>query len=130
MTDRRARRRGPLTGRLRVPGDKSISHRALLLAALAEGTAQLRGLSAGLMSDAPSGRWGRAAPVSRSKRSPGRGGAITVAGGRGRLHEPTAVIDVGNSGTGIRLLAGWSAGFPWLTVLQGDGSSRSARWGG
>jgi 3-phosphoshikimate 1-carboxyvinyltransferase len=115
---------GPLTGRLRVPGDKSISHRALLLAALAEGVSELRGLSAGL----DVGHTRRAveacgAEVHGRVGVPGRGGAaMTVAGGRGRLREPTAVIDVGNSGTGIRLLAGWSAGFPWLTVLQGDGS--------
>jgi 3-phosphoshikimate 1-carboxyvinyltransferase len=49
-------------------------------------------------------------------------GTITIAGGAEALHEPDAVLDVGNSGTAIRLLAGWSAGLNWLTVLQGDAS--------
>ena len=112
----------PLTGRLRVPGDKSISHRAVLLAALATGRSELRGLSDGL----DVRRTGDAivACGARVKGSPDR---MTIEGGMGdprrqRLHEPTGVIDVGNSGTAIRLLAGWSAAMPWLTVLQGDAS--------
>ncbi len=47
---------------------------------------------------------------------------MTVVGGPSMLREPFVVIDVGNSGTGIRLLSGWSAAFAWLTVLQGDAS--------
>ena len=47
-----------------------------------------------------------------------------ITGGRSRLHEPEDVLDMGNSGTGIRLLAGLCAGFPWLTVLTGDDSIR------
>jgi 3-phosphoshikimate 1-carboxyvinyltransferase len=47
-----------------------------------------------------------------------------IAGGRGRLHEPDGVLDVGNSGTTIRLLAGLCAGFEWLTILTGDESIR------
>lgn len=111
---------GPLTGRLRVPGDKSISHRAVLLAALAEGRSELRGLSSGL--DVVHTLGAVAACGAQVTGSRGVGSTTTVTGGRSRLHEPPAVIDVGNSGTGIRLLAGWSAGFPWLTVLQGDAS--------
>lgn len=112
---------GPLRGRLRVPGDKSISHRAVLLAALAEGRSVLRGLSDGddvartLAAVAACG-----AQVARSGATDA--GVVTVDGGRGRMQEPASVIDVGNSGTAIRLLAGWSAGFDWLTVLQGDAS--------
>lgn len=106
-----------LSGRLRVPGDKSVSHRALLLAALAEGRSVLRGLSSGE----------DVAHTARAMAAFGAGveptaGALTVDGGPGRLHEPGAVIDVGNSGTGIRLMAGWAAARPWLTVLQGDES--------
>ena len=98
---------------MRVPGDKSISHRALLLAALAEGISVVRGLSTG--ADVA----GTAAAVQAM-------GAIVegdlVTGGRSRLHEPAGVVDVGNSGTTIRLLAGLCAGFDWLTVLAGDAS--------
>ena len=111
---------GPLTGRLRVPGDKSISHRAVLLAALAEGPSELRGLSSGL--DVVHTLGAVAACGADVGGAVGLGTTTIVTGGRSRLHEPRAVIDVGNSGTGIRLLAGWSAGFPWLTILQGDAS--------
>ena len=103
----------PLRGTIRVPGDKSISHRALILAALAEGISVVRGLSVG--ADVA----GTAAAVTAM-------GAIVegdlVTGGRSRLHEPAGVVDVGNSGTTIRLLAGLCAGFDWLTVLAGDAS--------
>ena len=102
-----------LRGRIRVPGDKSISHRALLIAALADGPCHVRGLSDG-------------DDVTRTATAVEAMGVTidgtVVAGGRGRLHEPGGVIDVGNSGTGIRLLAGFAAQFPWLTVLTGDHS--------
>jgi 3-phosphoshikimate 1-carboxyvinyltransferase len=105
----------PLRGRITVPGDKSISHRALLLAALAEGTSVLRGLSDG-------------DDVVRTRLAVEAMGATfdgeKVTGGRSRLHEPDDVLDMGNSGTGIRLLTGMCAGLPWLTVLTGDGSIR------
>jgi 3-phosphoshikimate 1-carboxyvinyltransferase len=105
----------PLRGRIRVPGDKSISHRALILAALAEGTSVVRGLSDG-------------DDVLRTRLALEALGATVdgekITGGRSRLHEPDDVLDMGNSGTGIRLLAGLCAGFPWLTVLTGDGSVR------
>ena len=118
---------GPLRGRLRVPGDKSISHRALLLAALAEGRSRVTGLSGG--EDA---RCTAAAVRAMGARldddhgdqdgGSGAAGGVVVDGGRSRLHEPSRVVDVGNSGTGMRLLAGVCAGLPWLTVLQGDDS--------
>lgn len=105
-----------LRGRLRVPGDKSISHRALMLAALAEGTSRISGLSAG-------------DDVTRTAQAVAAMGAVfdgdRVSGGFSRLHEPGDVVDLGNSGTGIRLLTGLSAAFPWLTVLTGDASVRS-----
>jgi 3-phosphoshikimate 1-carboxyvinyltransferase len=106
----------PLRARLRVPGDKSISHRALLLAARAEGTSEVRGLSNG-------------DDVRRTRSAvEAMGAELTgdrITGGLSRLHAPAGVIDVGNSGTGIRLLAGWSAPFAWRTVLQGDASVSS-----
>jgi 3-phosphoshikimate 1-carboxyvinyltransferase len=107
-----------LRGRLRAPGDKSVSHRALLLAALAEGRSTLTGLSTGhdvLHTAAAMSAFG--ADVAHDI-----DGTVTVDGGSTRLHEPAAVIDVGNSGTGIRLLAGWAAARPGLTVLAGDAS--------
>jgi 3-phosphoshikimate 1-carboxyvinyltransferase len=103
----------PLRGRLRVPGDKSISHRALLLAARAEGTSAVRGLSTG--DDVVRTR---VAVEVMGARIDGE----RITGGLGRLHAPADVIDVGNSGTGIRLLAGFCAPFPWRTVLRGDAS--------
>jgi len=105
----------PLRGRVTVPGDKSISHRALILAALAEGTSVVRGLSDG-------------DDVARTRAALAAMGASfdgeKITGGRSRLHEPADVLDMGNSGTGIRLLAGVCAGLPWLTVLTGDASIR------
>ncbi|HEY1634789.1 MAG TPA: 3-phosphoshikimate 1-carboxyvinyltransferase [Acidimicrobiales bacterium] len=107
-----------LRGRLRVPGDKSISHRALLLAARADGLSRLTGLSDGddvARTAAAVGALG----AEVDGRAPG---AVHVTGGPSRLHEPEGVIDVGNSATGMRLLAGFVASFDWLTVLQGDAS--------
>ena len=107
---------GPLRGRIRVPGDKSISHRALMLGAVAEGVSHVRGLSEG-------------DDVARTARAVRAMGAEIegerISGGTSRLHEPGDVIDLGNSGTGIRLLAGLCAGLPWLTVLTGDESIRT-----
>jgi 3-phosphoshikimate 1-carboxyvinyltransferase len=94
--------RGPLRGTARLPGDKSISHRCLLYAGLAEGTSRLRNVSDG-------------DDVLRTRRA-------LVALGRHRFKEAERVIDMGNSGTGLRLLAGLVAGFDFLTVLQGDHS--------
>jgi 3-phosphoshikimate 1-carboxyvinyltransferase len=107
-----------LRGRVRVPGDKSISHRALLLAAQAEGRSHLTGLSNG--DDVA--RTAAAVGALGADVEGGSPGTVHVAGGRARLHEPEGVIDVGNSATGIRLLAGFVASFDWLTVLQGDAS--------
>lgn len=105
-------------GRLRVPGDKSISHRALLIAARAEGRSALRGLSSGddvAHTLAALGAFG--AGVFGSPPA-----TVTVEGGAARLAEPVSVIDVGNSGTGIRLMAGFAAAIDGLTILQGDES--------
>jgi 3-phosphoshikimate 1-carboxyvinyltransferase len=107
----------PLRGTVRVPGDKSISHRALLLGALAEGTSTVRNLSTG--DDV--GRT-RAAVEAMGARVDHDAEGDRVTGGTSVVHEPDRVLDVGNSGTSIRLLAGLCAGQPWLTVLQGDAS--------
>jgi len=103
-----------------VPGDKSISHRALILAALAEGTSLVRGLSDG--DDVTRTRAAVEAMGATFEGDKTTGAKIT--GGRARMHEPADVLDMGNSGTGIRLLAGLCAGLPWLSVLTGDESVR------
>ena len=108
----------PLRGRLRVPGDKSISHRALLLAARAEGRSQITGLSTGLDVAATAA----AVAAFGAGVEPSGLTSVVVTGGAGRLGEPAAIIDVGNSGTALRLLAGWAAGLPGLSVLAGDAS--------
>jgi len=110
----------PLRGTVRVPGDKSISHRALLLAALAEGTSTVGNLSTG--DDVARTRVAIEAMGARVERDRDR---ERISGGARVLHEPDRVLDVGNSGTSIRLLAGLCAGQPWLTVLQGDASIAS-----
>ena len=110
--------RRPLRGRIRVPGDKSISHRALILAARASGTSRLRSLSNGddvRRTAAAVRSLGAAIDAAGSD-------GIRVTGGVESLHPSDGPIDVGNSGTTIRLLSGFCAGFPWLTVLTGDES--------
>ncbi len=109
---------GPLRGRLRVPGDKSISHRVLLLAALADGTSTIRGLS-----DGDDVRCTRSI-IGLLGAEVEEAGDGTLAVHGGRLSEPGEVLDVGNSGTGIRLLAGLLAGLPFRSVLDGDASIR------
>jgi len=107
-----------LRGEVRVPGDKSVSHRALLLAALAEGRSELRGLSSGQdVANTLAAVAAFGAGVERLGDA-----SVSIEGGTQRLSEPSGVIDVGNSGTGIRLLAGWAAARPGLTVLAGDES--------
>ncbi|HUY86048.1 MAG TPA: 3-phosphoshikimate 1-carboxyvinyltransferase [Acidimicrobiales bacterium] len=115
----------PLKGTIQVPGDKSISHRALILAAMGGGTSELAGISDGddvARTAAAISHLG--AGVSVTGRDNGRI-SLTVAGGPRRLHEPAQVLDLGNSGTGIRLLAGMAAGFSWTTILTGDVSLSS-----
>ncbi|HEV3131823.1 MAG TPA: hypothetical protein VGY51_07670, partial [Acidimicrobiales bacterium] len=110
----------PLVGTLAVPGDKSISHRSLLLAALAEGTSTISGLSHG---DDVVGT--RRAVVALGADVEDNGPTVVVRGGRSRLHPPDGPIDLGNSGTGMRLLAGVAATLPGTTTLTGDRSLRS-----
>ena len=112
---------GPLRGRIRVPGDKSISHRVLLLAALADGESTIGGLSDG--GDVSCTRSIVEALGARvvPDESDGRP-VLRIAGGD--LRPASHDLDVGNSGTGIRLLAGMLAGLPFSTVLDGDASIR------
>ena len=116
---------GPLRGRIRVPGDKSISHRGLLLAALANGESTIRGLSDG--GDVANTRaiieaLGATVVEDRDHADLPELQMIRVRGGR--LGQAGHDLDVGNSGTGIRLLAGLLAGLPFTSVLDGDASVR------
>ncbi|MDH4148679.1 MAG: 3-phosphoshikimate 1-carboxyvinyltransferase, partial [Acidimicrobiia bacterium] len=108
----------PLQGRLRMPGDKSVSHRALLLSALADGTSLIRGLSDG--EDVAGTRAALEALGVVVETHPDDAATLRVAGRGGALSEAEGVLDVGNSGTGMRLLAGVLAGQPFLSVLCGD----------
>lgn len=107
-------------GTIRVPGDKSLSHRALLFAAMAKGTSHVGGMLTSL--DARS-----SARVLRQMGvviSPlGEGRVVTITG-RGRLKKPGAVLNCGNSGTTTRLLLGLLAAHPFKATLTGDRSLR------
>ncbi len=118
----RARRpAAPLTGTIAVPGDKSISHRALMFGALAVGETRIAGLLEGedvLRTAAAM----RALGAELVRDGPG---AWRVAGrGVGGLTEPADVLDMGNSGTAARLLAGILASHPLFAVMTGDASLR------
>jgi 3-phosphoshikimate 1-carboxyvinyltransferase len=109
-----------LRGEVRVPGDKSISHRAILQNAIADGEAHVENL--GLGDDVRSSMASmRALGVEIDETGPN---ACTIRGA-GSLREPDDVLYVGNSGTTTRLLSGILAAQPFLTVLTGDDSLRS-----
>jgi len=114
-----ARPGGPLRGRVRAPGDKSISHRALILGALAEGLTEIEGLLEGedVLRTAEAMRSFGA----RVERTGERRWRVE---GQGRLVEPADVVDCGNSGTGVRLIIGAAAGFALTATFTGDDSLR------
>ena len=115
----RAVRSGPLKGTVRPPGDKSISHRALMLGALAVGETSIEGLLEGedILATAAAMRAFGAA-VERADT-----GVWTVRGlGVGGLLEPAAVIDYGNAGTGVRLAIGIAGSHAFSTTFTGDAS--------
>jgi 3-phosphoshikimate 1-carboxyvinyltransferase len=116
-----ARRGGPLKGRLRVPGDKSISHRALIFGALAVGETRISGLLEG-EDVLNTGRAMRAlgARVERVGGGDWRVQGVGVTG----FAEPAAPLDFGNSGTGCRLVMGAVAGCPITATFDGDASLR------
>ena len=114
-----------LAGDARIPGDKSISHRALMLAALAVGESEIAGLLEGedvLRTAAAMAALG--AEVQRGEDGQrGESGLWRVWGrGIGGLVEPDRVLDMGNSGTGARLLMGILAAHPMTATLTGDAS--------
>ncbi|MDQ3698520.1 MAG: 3-phosphoshikimate 1-carboxyvinyltransferase [Gemmatimonadota bacterium] len=116
--DGRTARRFRVGGEVRVPGDKSISHRALILAALASGTSAIRDLldSADVRSTAGAlGALGVDIALA---------GTDMIVAGRGLrgLNAPVVALDCGNSGTTTRLLAGVVAGHPFAARFEGDAS--------
>ena len=111
-------RASPLKGRIRLPGDKSISHRALIFGALATGTTRIRGLleSEDVVNTARAVS-ALGAPAEK------RGDVWEVKGrGPGGLRQPTEPLDFGNSGTGARLMMGVIAGHPITVQMTGDAS--------
>jgi 3-phosphoshikimate 1-carboxyvinyltransferase len=112
---------GPLSGRVRVAGDKSISHRSLMLGGLAIGTTRITGLLEGedILATAAAMR---ALGAMVEREGPG---AWRVDGvGVGGLAEPDGVLDMGNAGTGARLLVGLLASHDLTAFLTGDASLR------
>ena len=122
QTPLESRSSGPLVGRIRVPGDKSISHRALILGALAVGESRISGLLEGedVLNTARSMR-ALGARVDQSGDLAWVVHGVGVAG----FQEPQNPLDFGNSGTGCRLVMGAVAGCPIAAVFDGDASLRS-----
>ncbi|HZC15374.1 MAG TPA: 3-phosphoshikimate 1-carboxyvinyltransferase, partial [Caulobacteraceae bacterium] len=114
-----ARPGSPLRGRVKAPGDKSISHRALILGALAVGETRIEGLLEG--DDVLHTARAMAAFGAEVERL-GEGCWRVV--GQGAFKEPADIIDCGNSGTGARLMMGAAAGFPLAVAFTGDASLR------
>lgn len=110
-----------LRGTIAIPGDKSVTHRAVMFNALARGEARVDGFL-----DAADTRSTVACmrALGAEVRDLGGGALAIRGGGRAALHEPGDVLDCGNSGTTMRLLAGVVAGLPMLSVLTGDESLR------
>ncbi len=108
----------PLTGRVRVPGDKSVGHRSLMFGALCDGVVEVSGLGTGEDNHATGTVLGQLGV--RIERD---GDAARVHGvGLGGLQAPTAPLDCGNSGTTMRLMLGILAGQPFEATLTGDAS--------
>jgi 3-phosphoshikimate 1-carboxyvinyltransferase len=114
----------PLRGTVRAPGDKSISHRSMILGAMASGVTEVDGLLEGddVLATA------RAAEAFGATVERLGGGRWRVTG-RGGFQTPAGVIDCGNAGTGVRLLMGAAAGYPISATFDGDASLRSRPMG-
>lgn len=119
MRPRRFRPAGPLKGTIRVPGDKSISHRALMLSALAVGESRISGLLEGedVLSTAAALR-----AMGASMERLGDGEWRVHGVGVGSLLQPQAALDMGNSGTSTRLLMGLVSSHPITATFIGDAS--------
>jgi 3-phosphoshikimate 1-carboxyvinyltransferase len=114
-----------LRGELRLPGDKSVSHRALMLAALADGESRISGAGDG--ADVRSTAGIIAALGATVERVEGEGSTVdyrVVSGCADALTVPDGTLDCGNSGTSLRLMSGVLAGLPVTAILDGDDSLR------
>ena len=122
QTPLESRASGPLAGKVRVPGDKSISHRALILGALSVGETRISGLLEGedVLNTAKSMQ-ALGARVERTGPFAWQVAGVGVAG----FAQPASPLDFGNSGTGCRLVMGAVAGCPISAVFDGDASLRS-----
>jgi 3-phosphoshikimate 1-carboxyvinyltransferase len=113
---------GALTGRIRVPGDKSISHRSIMIGSLAEGTTRVSGFLEGEDSLATLKAF-RALGVEIE--GPDQGRVVIHGAGMRGLKAPAAPLDLGNSGTSMRLMSGLLAGQSFGCILTGDRSLSS-----
>lgn len=109
----------PLRGEVRVPGDKSVSHRAIMLAALADGTSRIEGF---LESEDARATEAIFRQMGVRIEAPSPGVRIVHGVGIDGLREPAGPLDCGNSGTAMRLLAGLLAGQGFASTLAGDAS--------
>ncbi len=109
----------PLSGTARVPGDKSISHRALMFGGIAKGETTVRGLLEGedVLRTAEAMRLMGATVTRRSDDI-----WSIIGNGVGALTEPASVLDLGNAGTGARLLMGLVSTHPFVSIFTGDAS--------
>jgi len=115
---------GPLRGVTVAPGDKSISHRALILGALSTGVTEIEGLLEG-----DDVRRTAAAMTAFGARVERLGAGRWRVEGTGGFAEPADVVDCGNAGTGARLIVGAAAGFPIAATFTGDASLRGRPMG-
>src|SRR5437660_9374723 len=106
-----------LVGSIRLPGDKSISHRYAMLAALAQGTTRLRNFSSGADCASTLGCL-RSLEIEIVRAN----GEVTITGRGGELSAPRTALDCGNSGSTMRMLSGILAGQPFATEMIGDAS--------
>ena len=121
---------GPLTGDITIPGDKSISHRSLMLGAIAQGTTRIKGL---LLGEDPrstaacfSAMGAKISGLDATGEASDGSEWITVEGTGGQLQEPDDILDTGNSGTTLRLMLGLLASQPGkFFAVTGDASIRS-----
>lgn len=114
-----ARRSRALTGSVRAPGDKSMSHRSMIFGAMATGVTEVEGLLEGddVLATA------RAAEAFGAQVERLGDGHWRITG-QGGFRTPDSVIDCGNAGTGVRLLMGAAAGYPITATFDGDASLR------
>ena len=110
-----------IAGAIRVPGDKSISHRSVILGAMAHGLTEIHGF---LQGKDCLGTLHVLRALGAEITESGQGCIRVLGRGHEALCEPDTILDVGNSGTTLRLLAGLLAGRPFFSVLTGDASLR------